>query len=100
MIEELGLLAFAVEAVTEYAFDWTGKWGIKQYVAIAVGVVLGCAFQANVFPYIFSTADSTAVGKWVGIVFTGVILGRGSNFIHDLKTRAIPSLSERKYIAQ
>lgn len=84
-------LAFLTESFVEYVFGIPMKkiaklqphvWTLN-YVALAVGV--GVAFYYSID--LISLIAQTAGGEWgatpVGIVLTGMIIGRGSNFLSD-----------------
>jgi len=58
-------------------FDWRAL--VLRYTAAGVGVGLCVIYQADLF---------TAFGlvppwPWIGWVITGLLIGRGSNFVHD-----------------
>jgi hypothetical protein len=78
----LAILAFLTESMTEYLFGKIAKldpW--KKYLAIALGVVLALIFNVDVFRDILKMAT---VVPFAGSIVTGVILGRGSNYLHDV----------------
>lgn len=93
------ILAFLAESLTEYfarpvihAFP-TGPapqapgnpvsplW--LRYIAALVGIGLAIAYRADVL----AMAGLVAWSPWVGYVITGIIIGRGSNYLHDLADR-------------
>ncbi len=89
------LIAFMVEALTEAVlgqlFDrvpvlqnW--KWTL-MYAAMAVGIVASFIYQFDLV---------SLLGMWLGVniplhafgmVLTGLAIGRGANFIHDIITK-------------
>lgn len=76
------LLAFLTESFTEYLFDKIAKlapW--KKYLAIVLGILLALAFNVDMFRDVLKMS---AAVPYVGTVITGAILGRGSNYLHDL----------------
>jgi hypothetical protein len=78
----LAILAALTESFTEYLFDKITvlvPW--KKYLAIAIGIILALVFNVDVFRDVLKI---TAVVPYVGSVITGAILGRGSNYLHDL----------------
>jgi len=89
------LLAFIVESMVEYIFAPLGlltegnplivALEPLKYVALLVGVLLAFAYQLDVIAEAFPTQG--AVAPWVGIVLTGLAIGRGANYIHDLWTK-------------
>lgn len=85
------VLAFLAEGMTEYlfsdVFDAAGvdrKW--LKYVAAAVGVALAVLYRLDLFAAYF---DLHAVYPAVGWVLTGLVIGRGANYVHDLADRYI-----------
>ena len=58
------------------------KTAITQMVTIVVGVALAFAFSADVFIPLGLT-----VNHYVGIVLTGIVMSRGSNYVNDLISR-------------
>lgn len=58
---------------------------VSFYVSLAVGMILsaGITFLAGLD--LFAAAGIPLVkAPWVGVICTGLLLSRGSNFIHDL----------------
>lgn len=92
----LGLLAFLVESLVEYfvgvIFAKVTKlapytW-VQIYVAAAFGIALCLSFKIDI---IALAAQGAGVAPWsssiVGMILTGLIISRGSNFLHDLVSR-------------
>lgn len=89
------LLAFLVESLTEYfagqlfqrvprlqPFGWC-----LMYIAAVVGVIGAFVYKFDLL-YLLSTFANTPVQTGpFGIIMTGLAIGRGSNYIHDLVTR-------------
>ena len=82
------LLAFLVENLVEYLvgplLDWIGsKTGFrlgKRYVAAAVGVALCIAYGLDILGGFGFQSGSPLIG----LVISGLVIGRGSNSMHDL----------------
>lgn len=84
-------IAFITEATAEYLFKWI--WDkltdrdknfpneTFRYIPMAVGIFL--AFNYNL-DLIKTYLEFEARWLGVGVVLTGIAIGRGSNFIHDL----------------
>lgn len=66
-----------------------------RYIACLVGIGLALAFKAD----LFAAVGLAAVNPWIAYVLTGILAGRGSNYIHDLidtwRSPAAPSPSGR-----
>jgi hypothetical protein len=93
------LLAFLVESLTEYLFGklfdqverlkpW--RW-LLMYIAAGVGV-LGCFLYnfdilALLGGYLYVDGGYYQVQSWFGMLLTGLAVGRGSNYVHDLVTK-------------
>ncbi len=82
-------LAFLSEGLTEYLFQGPFR-ALKldgqalRYVAAAVGVALALAYGVDIIGDLFGARPGVA---WVGQVLTGLMLGRGANFVHDFYGR-------------
>jgi uncharacterized protein YacL len=77
--------AFLAEAVWEtLKMVWQpGKLVIDRVGALFVGVVIALVFGLNLFQILGFTVQLPAL--WlVGVILTGILLSRGSNFVHDL----------------
>ena len=73
------MLAFFVESMTEYIFgEWMSQKAIK-YTALVVGVVAAFAFNVT----ILKSLAGLDVNPWADTVLSGLVLGRGSSFLHD-----------------
>lgn len=82
-------LAFLTEGVTEYFFAGPLTRlklspGYLKQVSAAVGVVLCLTYRVDALSLLFALSP-----RWelLGQVLTGLLLGRGANFVHDLYTR-------------
>jgi hypothetical protein len=84
-------LAFIAEGTTEYfarpilayfgTIDTSPMW--LRYVAMIVGVALSLAYRADLLLMV----GLEAIHPLIGVVLTGILIGRGSNYIHDLVDR-------------
>ena len=78
-------LAFLAEGLTEYFFSGllTAK-GIDtkylRYIAALIGVALSLTYSLDILEDLLGISAGIPV---LGKVLTGLILGRGSNFVHD-----------------
>jgi hypothetical protein len=86
------LLSFLVEALVEYVFgklfdNIPGlkpyKW-LLMYVALAAGVGGAFVYQFDVISLLSIWLETPIEIHPFGIALTGLGIGRGSNFIHDL----------------
>ena len=88
-------LAFLVESLVEYLFgqafshipslsqySWT-----LMYIAAAVGVLSAFIYSFDLISTLGAYIGMPIQVNWMGISLTGLAIGRGSNFIHDLVTR-------------
>lgn len=62
---------------------------IACYSAAAVGVLLCLAYQADML----SLAGLYTSWPWFGYVITGLLVGRGANFVHDFTGRWLGAMS-------
>ena len=95
-------LSFLVEALVEYVFGQAAQhvpaiqpyqW-LLMYVALVVGVLAAFVYRLDLVHLLAAFLDDISPGAigaipqtTLGIVLTGLAIGRGSNFIHDLVTR-------------
>lgn len=82
----LGLAAF-VEGMTEYVFapflDKLKEWldfPVIQYVALGIGLLIAFAYRLDL---IWELLGYRAVQPWVGIAISGLLVGRGANYLHE-----------------
>ncbi len=61
--------------------DW--KALALRYVSVLIGVALCIVYQVDLLLYF----DLIPPWPWIGSLITGILIGRGSNFIHDFATR-------------
>lgn len=83
------ILAFLAEGMTEYFFgplferlaNWTGvpELGDLRYIAALVGVGLSFGYALDVL----AALGFESVWPWLGQLLTGIMVGRGSNYMHD-----------------
>ena len=71
----LGKLFEKVKKLTP--FSW-----VLMYVSLGVGLFLAYAFQIDGILLIFGITSPTM--PWLGIALTGVVIGRGANFVADV----------------
>lgn len=82
-------VAILIEGLVEYGknianmfYDGDKKTAITQIVTIVVGIALAFAFNANMFVPLGLT-----VNNYVGMILTGIVMSRGSNYVSDLITK-------------
>ena len=77
----LVLLMFAMfgESITEIIGAIIPKFS-KNYIAIIIAIVLTVLFKID----IFLLFGYTALNPYVAYILTGIILSRGSNYLHNL----------------
>ena len=82
-------VAILIEGLVEYgktivdAFT-TGekKTAITQLITIVIGILLAFAFNADMFIPIGIEVNHT-----IGMILTGIVMSRGSNYVSDLLNR-------------
>jgi hypothetical protein len=81
------LLAPIVEAKgpsgskSETAVPWRSL--ALRYCAALIGVALSVVYQVDLLAFF----NLSSPWPWVGWVITGILIGRGSNFVHDFASR-------------
>lgn len=78
-------LAFLAESLTEYLFSGPLEGlrlpsGLLRYVAVGVGVLLAWAYDLDITRDLLELTPRPPI---LGVVLTGVILGRGASYVHD-----------------
>ena len=61
--------------------DW--RLFLMRYIAAAVGIILSYVYKAD----LLALLGLNAAVPWAGFIFTGFIIGRGSNFVHEFASR-------------
>lgn len=86
------LLAFLTESMTEYLFGSIidhvpalkpYNW-LLMYVAAGVGVVGAFIYQFDLLHLLGEFVSAEIPVHWFGVLLTGLGIGRGSNYLHDL----------------
>ena len=87
------ILAYCIEGIVEYFVAWLVgllKWPkeILMYVSLALGLVVAFGFGLNIITALAEQVGYTLNGWWwLGTALTGILLARGSNWLHDLWSR-------------
>lgn len=96
-------IAFLVETLTEYVFGTIFdkfpalspyKW-VLMYIPVAIGILGAYIYQLDLV-YLFSQTLKTVdpnigFGKTdFGLIITGISIGRGSNYIHQIMSKFFP----------
>lgn len=88
-------LAFLVEALVEYIFGQAAQhipalqpyqWTL-MYVALAVGVGAALVYRLDLVFLLSEFLGGSIQQTLLGTILTGLAIGRGSNFIHDITAR-------------
>jgi hypothetical protein len=67
----------------EGVVDWRGL--LLRYIAAIVGMVACFIYEAD----LLALLGLVSPWPWVGFVVTGLVIGRGANFVHDFTGRWI-----------
>lgn len=88
-------LAFLTESFVEYLFGIPMQkiallqpyaW-VLNYIALVVGVGMAFYYGIDLIALIAQAAGGAWGSTPVGIVLTGMVIGRGSNFLSDFVTK-------------
>lgn len=79
----LFILAIFVEGTIEYFVPEAKKGEWVKYLAAAVGIALAFAYKLD----LIAALGATSAVPFVGYVVTGIIVGRGSNYLNDFISR-------------
>jgi len=87
-VTSLFFLALFIEGTVEYLVaqvlsDYLPDFKVVvRYIAAVIGIGVAFGFQVNLPALIGLTGPD-----WVGYLVTGIIIGRGSNYLNDLIDR-------------
>ncbi len=73
-----GLVEYG-KTITNMFYEGDKKTGVTQIVTIIIGIGLAFAFSANMFVPL-----GLMVNEYIGMVLTGIVMSRGSNYVSDL----------------
>jgi hypothetical protein len=100
-------LAFLVETLVEYIFGTPMdkvpklkpyKW-ILMYVALVIGVLLVLFYKIDLIALIQAVIKEEAPNvTLVGMILTGLAVGRGSNYLHQFVSKFFPNAPVPKQI--
>lgn len=82
---QLIVVAILVEAIWEnikMIYD-KNKFNINMIGSLILGIIVCVIFKIDIFPIV----GLNAIIPFVGSIFTGIIVSRGSNFVNDLLKR-------------
>lgn len=93
------VLGFLVESFTEYFLGaifshlpeaWQKwKWTL-MYISAAFGVIVAIHYQVDIVASLMRVFGINHPDEIHGMILTGLGVGRGANFIHDLWSRFFP----------
>lgn len=84
MIIKITILALLAEAIWEnLKMIWeNNKFSVNRLGALILSVILALATQIDLFKVL-----DIEIVPVIGSIFTGILISRGANFIHDLLVR-------------
>ena len=98
LVSALVLCAWVIESLVEFLVaSWVPEGENREFILQAagasIGVVLAVAFGLNILSAVLSgfglEPAMPEVAYWVGVVMTGLLLGRGAQWWHDSLTKWI-----------
>ena len=69
------------DTAPDAVLDWRAL--VLRYVSVFIGIVLCIVYRVDLLTYF----DLSSPWPWFGYAITGMLIGRGSNFIHDFAGR-------------
>lgn len=86
------ILAILVESVWEsLKMIWQdGKVSVDRIGALIVGLVISFASKFDILQFL----NINSVIPYLGIILSGILISRGSNFVHDLINKINTSLGK------
>ena len=97
------LLAFLTESMVEYFFGEIAnhfpaltpyKW-LLMYVAAIVGVIGAYIYSFDLLHLVGEFVGTSIPVHWFGILLTGLAIGRGAGYLHDLVQKYFVSPNSR-----
>lgn len=83
-LAKIAFLAMVNESTVEYLFGWLKGHGLgataMKWIAAASGIAFSVAFGIDLFAAFGLTASVPVIGS----VLTGLVVARGSDFLHNL----------------
>lgn len=79
---QLVIVAILIEAIWEnLKMIWqNGKFSIDKIGALVISVLICILAKIDIFPIVNLSVSIPVIGS----IFTGIIVSRGANFVHDL----------------
>ena len=79
---QLVIVAILIEAIWEnIKMIWqNGKFSIDKIGALVISVLICILAKIDIFPIVNLSVSIPVIGS----IFTGIIVSRGANFVHDL----------------
>ena len=79
---QLIIVAILIEAIWEnIKMVWqNGKFSIDRIGALVISVLICILAKIDIFPIVNLSVSIPLIGS----IFTGIIVSRGANFVHDL----------------
>ena len=79
---QLAIVAILIEAIWEnLKMIWqNGKFSIDKIGALVISVLICILAKIDIFPIVNLSVSIPVIGS----IFTGIIVSRGANFVHDL----------------
>jgi hypothetical protein len=79
---QLVIVAILIEAIWEnLKMIWqNGKFSIDKIGALVISVLICVLAKIDIFPIVNLSVSIPVIGS----IFTGIIVSRGANFVHDL----------------
>lgn len=96
-------LAFLTESMVEFVFGEIAnhvpklepyKW-LLMYVSMGVGLVLSFHYQIDLVATLIRILGDTHPDEWHGLALSGLAIGRGANYIHQLISTYFPKPAVR-----
>ena len=77
------IAAVFIEGFIEYTFKNVGSGSWVKFVALGVGILFAIVYKLD----LMATFGLIGVSPYVGYVVTGIIIGRGSNYVNDFMSK-------------
>lgn len=79
---QLVIVAILIEAIWEnLKMIWqNGKFSIDKIGALVISILICILAKIDIFPIVNLSISIPVIGS----IFTGIIVSRGANFVHDL----------------
>jgi hypothetical protein len=87
------MLAFLNESMIEWIFGGWLKKSVIKYVALVGGIALAFVFNIQMLASL-AGVQTAGAAVYADIVLSGLVMGRGSQYVHDFYSKFLKPASQ------